>query len=116
MVGGVGEDGQDEFFGDDGEEEDIVEGGDDFGDEGGLVDVFGVWVFEFIVECWVEEVVEVVGLGKVGRVCDVVYGGGEFVGEVFVENFEFVVVVDIVVIVVLELFFFLCFYYRSVVV
>lgn len=78
--GGVDEDGEDELFGNDGEEEDTSEDGEDFVAELVRADAGGTRVFEFVAEGGAEEVVEVVGPGQVFGVGNAAEGRGELVG------------------------------------
>lgn len=70
----IGQNGQDELLGDNGEEKDATESGDDFGVEGGPVDAFGARVLDFIAEGRAEEVVNVVVPSEVRGVGHVAHG------------------------------------------
>jgi len=86
--GGVGEDGGDEFFGDDGHEEDAAKDGEGFPEDLAPADAWGAWVFEFVAEGRAENVVGEVVEGEVLGEGDVSHRGGEFCCEVFAEFFE----------------------------
>ena len=78
--GGVVEDGDDEFFGRDGHEEDAAEDGEGLVEEFEGIGALEAWVFELVAEGWAEEVVPVVPQGEVLGVGDSAHGRCELCG------------------------------------